>query len=74
MAFVQGHADLRVMLEAANPGAVACPRVDHNHRRLGGIDAVVPAVIADLGDTQQGIVGGPLEAACIKQCLVLEIE
>ena len=38
MAGGKGDADLALLLHAADAGAVARPRIDHDERRLGGID------------------------------------
>ena len=74
VAGVQGHADLGFALEPAHAGAMPSAGVEDDHRWLGGIDAIVPAVLADLGDAQQRVVHGARELACVEQRLVLEIE
>ena len=74
VALVHRHADLAVALEPADPRPVPGARVDHDHRRLGRIDAIVPAIVAHPRDPEQSVVGGPLEIACVKQKLVVEIQ
>ena len=63
-----------VALEPADSRPVAGARIDDDDRRLVRIDAVVPAVLANLGDAKQRIVGRPLEVAGVQQRLVLEGE
>ena len=41
---------------------------------LAGIDAIVPAILADLGDAQKRVVRGALELARVEQRFVLEVE
>ncbi len=74
MADVQGNANLRVPLEATDAGTMSGAWVEHDHRRLAGIDAIVPALVADLGDPEQGVVHRPAELAGVEQRLVLEVQ
>ena len=74
VAHVQGHPDLGVALEAADAGTVSGTRIENDHGRLRGIDAIVPAVVADLGDPEQRVVRWAFELAGVEQRLVLEVE
>ena len=74
MAFVHSHADFGVVFEAADAGAVAGARIDHDHGRLVEVDAVVPAVFTDLRDAQQCIVGRAFKFACVEQRFIFEVE
>jgi hypothetical protein len=70
----QRDADLGIALESADAGSVARPRIQDDHRRLVPVDTRLAAILADLGDAQQRIVGRALEAARIEQRFVLEVE
>jgi hypothetical protein len=48
--------------------------IDNHDWRFLQVDAIIPAVVADFGYSQQRVVGGMLEAARIEQCLVFEVE
>ena len=74
MADMEGDADFGVALEAADAGAVPGARINDDDRRLCRVDTVVPALVASLRDTQQGIVGGLLELARIEDHLGFEVE
>jgi len=74
VAFVHRHADLAVALEAADTGPVPGARIDHDHRRLGLVHAIVPAIVADPRDPEQRVVGRPLKGACVQQQFVIEIQ
>jgi len=74
MPFMQRHADLGVLLEPTDPGAMAGARIDNDDRRLVGIDAILPALVADLDNAQQGVVHGVREVARIEDRLVLEVK
>ena len=74
VALVHRNAHLAVALEAADARAVAGARVDHDHRRPGHVDAIVPAIIADFGDPEERVVGGTVEVACVEKGFVLEIQ
>lgn len=54
----------------AVPGA----RIDYDDRRFLGIDAVLPALLADLGDPEQGVVRRMPETTCVEDRLGLEVE
>ena len=64
---VQGDADLQLPLEPADARTMSGARVDDHHRRLGRIETIVEAIVADAGDTQQSVVHRLLEAARIEQ-------
>ncbi len=74
MTFVKGHADLGIMLETADPGTMTGARIDDDDRWLVEIDAIVPAILSNIGDAHQGVVLGMLEAARVEDRLVLEVE
>ena len=48
--------------------------IDNDHRWLGRIDAIVPAILADLCNAQKRVVHRALELACVEECFVLEVE
>ena len=74
VAGVQRHADLGLALETAHTGAMPGARIENDHRWLCRIDAIVPAILADLRDAQQRVVHGARELASVEESLVLEIE
>src|SRR5262245_1801945 len=63
---MKGNTDLGLAFEASNARAMAGARINDNDRRLAGINAVIPALVSDLNDAHQGVVGGRLELACIE--------
>ena len=63
MALVKRHADFGLALEPADSGPVAGTRINDDHRRLVGIDAIIPAIVADLDDPQERVVCRVFEAA-----------
>src|SRR5262245_3246922 len=71
---IERDTDLGLSFEASNARAMARSRVNDNDRRLAGINAVVPALVPDLNDAQQGIVGRGLELACIEYHFRVEVE
>jgi hypothetical protein len=71
---VKRDADFGVAFEATDTGPMSGAGVDNDYGRLGRIDAVVPALVANLGDTQQRIVGWALELSRVEKHLRFEIE
>ena len=70
MAFVQRHADLRIVLEAADAGTVAAARVDDHVRAALGIDRHA----LRRNDAQQRVVDRTLERAPVHHDLVVEAQ
>ena len=62
------------MFETADTRAMTGARVYDHDRWLGLVEAVFQTVLADPGDAQQGIVGGPRKLPAIEDHLVVEVE
>jgi len=71
---MQGHADFRFVFEAADPRTMPRTWIDNDDRRLVGVDAVFPAIFTDFRYAQERVIGRMLEAAGVKNDLVLEIQ
>ena len=67
---LERHADLRVLLEPADAGPVAGPRIDDDEGPAVrvGLDAI------GRDDAHEGVVGGPLEGAGIRDHLPFEVQ
>lgn len=74
MARVQRDAHFGIALKAADARPVSCSRIEHNNGRLAWVDAVVPAILANLGDSEESVVRRSLEETRIEQHLILEVE
>src|SRR3546814_18886445 len=67
MAFAHRHANFGLTLESSNARSMACAWVNDNYWRFFRIDTIVPTVFADLSNSHQGVVCGPIEAERVKQ-------
>ena len=71
---MQGNADFRFALKAADAGAMAGTWIDNDHRRLGRVETILDAVVAKAGDAEQRIVCRLFEPASIENELIVEVK
>jgi hypothetical protein len=71
---MQGNADFRFALKAADAGAMAGTWIDNDNRRLGRVETILDAVVAKAGDAEQRIVCRLFEPASIDNELVFEVK
>ena len=74
MPLVKGDADLRLLLEATDSGAMSRPRIDDDDWRFRRIEAVVETMIGKTRDAQQSLVGRVVEPPCVDNEFVVEIQ
>ena len=74
MAFMQRHADFRIVFESANSRPVPGAWIDHDDGRLGEIDTILPAIFTHFADTQQRIICRMLELAGIEDGFIFEVK
>jgi hypothetical protein len=74
MAGMQRDAYFGIAFKSADTRPVSCSRIEHYDGRFVGVDAVVPTILANLGDPQESVVRWSLEETRIEQHLILEVE
>ena len=71
---MQGNADFRLTLEAADTRALTGTRIDNDDRRLGRVETILDTIVAKAGDAKERIICRPFEPARIENELVVEVK
>src|SRR5579863_899 len=71
---MQGNADFRLALEAADARALTGTRIDNDDRRLGWVETIFNADVAKASDAEERVVCRPFEPASIENELVVEVD
>ena len=72
--FMQGDSDFRVAFEPADTWAMTGTRIHNDDRGLGGVEAILNAVVGNAGDAKQRVVCRLFEPASIENELMVEVK